>query len=836
MAATKSRYLGVQPFKTSDQSLFFGRDEDIENLHDFILLEKLVVLFGKSGYGKSSLLNAGIIPRLLDPRQSAAFRFQPIEVRFTDYDESHSITPQETLKRMLGAIPTDPAADFLSGMGLDDTLWMQFKRRQTAAGGQFVLLFDQFEELFSYPAEQQETFRRQLAELLYTDIPKALRGQLEELDEDARRYLARPMNIKVVLAIRSDRMSLLDSMKDVLPAILHKRYELRTLTPAQGRDAIVRPAGIVGEAFNSPPFEYTEGGLHAILQALTSKSNATKDSGGAAGIEAFQLQMICEYLEGRVRDGLVPDLDGNGLPDITEDELPEMDALYENYYYRKLDELPPAAREKAQRVLEDALLAEDGATGEGRRKSVDRLDLLQMGLSESLLDELEKTYLIRRELNTVGGYNYELSHDTLLAPVLKAKKKRLEEEAARKRAEEEAAERARLRLESEKIRRARRRNVAVALFAFGLLGFAFWQMAAASKLKSEAEKLARLVVSSRLNYALKKVLALEYEAAYRTLLNSEELGVMPHELGQAMYEIAYWLVETGKFAEADMAAHRVAKLLGKGKDGTINNLEDGRAVLQRMDAMEYQRMRERYFPVMVPIPAGTAILGGEDNDDEKPSHAAILSAFKMARTETTWWQYNLFCEVTERKKPEKPAGWGGEGDNPVINVNWYDAVDYANWLSQQEGLENLMSKTEDGEYTLKRGTKGYRLPTEAEWEYAARGGRDGSPEYAGSNDIDSVAWYGENSGSRTQAVGRKKANALALFDLSGNVWEWCWDWSGAYPASAEKDYIGPREGSDRVVRGGSWGNNPEFCRVAFRPGFFPAYRSNSLGFRLVFVP
>ncbi|MCB0574552.1 MAG: hypothetical protein KDC61_08295, partial [Saprospiraceae bacterium] len=93
MAATKSRYLGVQPFKTSDQDLFFGRNEDIENLHDFILLEKLVVLFGKSGYGKSSLLNAGIMPRLLDERQPPAFRFRPIEVRFTDYDEKHSIPP-----------------------------------------------------------------------------------------------------------------------------------------------------------------------------------------------------------------------------------------------------------------------------------------------------------------------------------------------------------------------------------------------------------------------------------------------------------------------------------------------------------------------------------------------------------------------------------------------------------------------------------------------------------------------------------------------------------------------------------------------------------------------
>ncbi|MFM8489622.1 MAG: hypothetical protein ACKOCH_25075, partial [Bacteroidota bacterium] len=115
---------------------------------------------------------------------------------------------------------------------------------------------------------------------------------------------------------------------------------------------------------------------------------------------------------------------GNGLPDITREELPEMDTLYEQYYHRKLGELKPEERDKARLVLENILLAEDSSTGEGRRKSVDRIDLLQpgTGISAGLLDELEKTYLIRRERNTVGGYNYEISHDTLLAPVMKAKK------------------------------------------------------------------------------------------------------------------------------------------------------------------------------------------------------------------------------------------------------------------------------------------------------------------------------------------------------------------------------------------------------------------------------
>ena len=423
MAATQSRYLGVQPFKTSDKHIFFGRDEDIENLHDFIVLEKLIVLFGKSGYGKSSLLNAGIVPKLIGEKQPLAFRFRPVEVRLGTFIEAQSFSPTETMKRLLENVPITEGGDFLKDLTDGETLWLHFKQRQATSNGQFVLIFDQFEEFFSYPIAQQEMFRRQLAEVLYADIPQSVRARLDELTDEQRQYVVKPMNIKAVFAIRSDRMSLLDSMKDTLPAILHKRYELRPLTLSQAKDAITKPARIVSEHFSSPPFEYTEGGLNAIIKALTTTISEGKET-TTTGIEAFQLQIVCEYIESMVKDGKVADIDGNGLPDITEAELPEMAKLYENYYYRKLAELNADVRPVAQKVLENALLAEDTATGEGRRKSVDRFDLLQMGLTESLLIDLEKTYLIRREANTVGGFSFEISHDTLVAPIQKAKKER----------------------------------------------------------------------------------------------------------------------------------------------------------------------------------------------------------------------------------------------------------------------------------------------------------------------------------------------------------------------------------------------------------------------------
>jgi hypothetical protein len=497
MAAKLTRYLGVQPFKTSDKHIFFGRDEDIDNLLDLIMLEKLIVLFGKSGYGKSSLLSAGIVPKLTDPEQPDTFRYRPIEVRLGTYIENQSLTPFETTKRFIADLPMSKGAEFLTHWQTEDSLWRLLKQRQDLENGQFVLIFDQFEELFSYPLEQQVVFKKQLAELLYTHIPQQIRARLDELSPSERSFMIKPLTIKAVFAIRSDRMSLLDSLKDALPAILHKRYELRPLSTQQAKDAITKPASIANADFLTPPFEYTEGGLNAIVKALTTTE--AKDT-TATGIEAFQLQIVCEYIENLVRDGKVPDIDGNGLPDITEAQLPEMASLYENYYRRKLAELTPSVQKAAQRVLEDGLLAEDAATGEGRRMSVDSRALLgqfsTLGLTEKLLVDLEKTYLIRREVNTVGGFSFEISHDTLVAPIQKAKaeRKAIEE---KERAEQAQIEREQQLVEAKKqadIERKRRQRATVLLVIAGIalvlaLGAMFW----AFKKQDEAENALKIV-------------------------------------------------------------------------------------------------------------------------------------------------------------------------------------------------------------------------------------------------------------------------------------------------------------------------------------------------------
>jgi formylglycine-generating enzyme required for sulfatase activity len=219
-------------------------------------------------------------------------------------------------------------------------------------------------------------------------------------------------------------------------------------------------------------------------------------------------------------------------------------------------------------------------------------------------------------------------------------------------------------------------------------------------------------------------------------------------------------------------------------------------------------------PAMIAIPAGTFLMGspeserGRDNDERQ--HKVTVGSFAIGQYAVTFAEYDRFCELTQRNKPGD-AGWG-RGTRPVIYVNWYDAMAYADWLSEETDQP-------------------YRLPTEAEWEYACRGGKVGEI-YCGGNEIDQVAWYSENSGGQTHPVGRKAANGYGLYDMSGNTWEWTCsvydkEYGGAEMKCAKKDTTNPL-----AVRGGSWYYGPTRVRSANRSWDNPAYCYYYLGFRL----
>jgi len=220
-------------------------------------------------------------------------------------------------------------------------------------------------------------------------------------------------------------------------------------------------------------------------------------------------------------------------------------------------------------------------------------------------------------------------------------------------------------------------------------------------------------------------------------------------------------------------------------------------------------------------------------DTETQHRVAITKDFYLMKYEVTQGEYQALMDAN-------PSRLSSCGLNcPVERVSWYDALRYANALSDQEGLSRCYSGTSD-DIRWDRSCTGYRLPTNAEWEYAARAGTK-TAFYNGpitnikiDPNADQIAWYRDNSEKTTHPVGQKKANAWGLYDMSGNVAEWVWDWyDGGYSADVVTDPTGPSSGSDRAIRGGHWRSFAMFARVASRRDFAPPqFRDALIGFRL----
>ncbi|KAA3620139.1 MAG: PEGA domain-containing protein [Calditrichaeota bacterium] len=232
---------------------------------------------------------------------------------------------------------------------------------------------------------------------------------------------------------------------------------------------------------------------------------------------------------------------------------------------------------------------------------------------------------------------------------------------------------------------------------------------------------------------------------------------------------------------------------------------------------------------MVFVKGGTFQMGdtfGDGSSDEKPVHTVTVSDFYIGKYEVTQKEYREIMG----KNPSR-----FKGDNlPVEKVNWFDAVKFCNIKSERDGLQKCYAISGKN-VTCDFSKNGYRLPTEAEWEYAARGGNQSRGfKYSGSNTAGDVAWYGSNSGKKTHPVGQKQANELGLHDMSGNVWEWCNDWydSGYYGSSPQSNPRGADSGKYRVLRGGSWYFDAGITRCAYRDWNNPVFTNYSYGFRL----
>ncbi len=470
------RYPGARPFSANQQDIFFGREKDIRNLYRLINIEQLIVLYSKSGMGKSSLLNAGVLPKIQKDD-----RFHPISIRFGAYTEDTKDSPLENCRQMIstGFGKSGLLNKILPG---EDSLWVQLKERWYQSDSQqgFLLVFDQFEELFTYPEADIQAFKMQLVDVLNSDIPHNFREALEQqfqqqtnfLSEEEMEMLHTPVKIKVVMAIRSDRMSLMTKLSDYLPNVLSNCYELDALRSEQAEDAILNPAFKSDFPFASPPFDYKDEAIEQILQFLT-RDNTQK-------IESFQLQILCQYIERKVIE--------KQLKLVSPADIGQIENIYKNYYDDQIASLGSEEEQYAARLLiEEGLIFEE----EERRLTMYEGQIhSSFDISPELLSKLVDTHLLRAEPSMRGGYTYELSHDTLVLPILGAKQKRKakEEQLAAQKAEE--AQKLKLKELYQERRRYRLYAIGgflLAILAFGasIIAFSFYQKAHAQKIVAE---------------------------------------------------------------------------------------------------------------------------------------------------------------------------------------------------------------------------------------------------------------------------------------------------------------------------------------------------------------
>ncbi|MCK6692293.1 MAG: hypothetical protein L6Q97_09340, partial [Thermoanaerobaculia bacterium] len=737
----KYRYPGVQPFSTEQSALFKGRDEDTERLVSLIQQEKLCVLFGKSGYGKSSLLNAGIIPALQAESEKGHRHFLPVSIRFYAASGSDDNLFKKFDFHSESALSKKYPSRHLESPALElpDTLWGRFKRRQIPPDTTIILLFDQFEEFFSYPEEQQVEFKKQLSELIYADFPDFIDENESLLNAADTAFLETKIDARAVFSIRKDRLADLDRLKDKLPAILHKRIELLPLSRQQARAALVEPAELDGD-FESVKFTWSAAATDRILDALSQDK-----SGQEIGVEAFQLQILAEYIENRIIRNEIPDLDADGMPDVRPDDLPsDLRNVYGEYYRRKINELPEARRAVAREIIEEDLVSGEKEE-DARRLSMDGVRLLSRpGADAALLNELVDTFLLRREANTIGGYNYELSHDTLLKPVLdwrderraeneriEVERRGLEQKARADEAERRLKEEEKLKSAALKAKKKADRNFRIAV-SFSILAIlamvsAITQYLAAksqkkiaidkseiadteknkaieerekakkerqtadslkivaeghaeranqnyilamqfsNKLEIEKDSAEKILlqlqsekkrnednerqakerekediesVSDGLRKARNHICKLNYTAAWDELKSISRYKVERDSMGLLMLEICFFFAEVNELEQSREVLRMAIEMLENKKIKTeyLNEPE----ILKKIGDLnkdELFRLEERYFPKMIDIQGGEEILYIYIDSTKIP---VKIEKLKIAQTETTWWQYNLF--------------------------------------------------------------------------------------------------------------------------------------------------------------------------------------------------
>ena len=787
-------YVGLRPFARADAAIFFGRSQQILELYHRIGEGKRLILFyGSSGVGKSSLLFAGLFPRLEGKRQ----RYY------------HRRNKEIGLTAGLASIITE----------LRDS------------SERSLVMLDQVEEMFTDPNPS---------------IPDEPQHFAQELDYAIEQF----PRTQFILSFRSDYFVEVENLMRQ-QRLLFTKYQLKPLNRAGILEAV---RGVTKTELNDQfGLEIPE----EVCQALADQL-ATDPATPLVPLLQAQLRLLWDRACEQRATPYAPVVIG---PDLLEKYGQEsLGAFLDNQLARLETGRWQAALKNGLVYDLLYLFTTDRATAASHPESGIAALYMKPDVGE-LMPELQNLYLLVIE-ESADGRRIRLAHDAL-APVVR---ERFHDSDA-------PAQRAWRILEAKSKDIAARRpvefsNTDVLAVRDGLpwmrrISAEEERAIEASKLRLEKQEEDRRI-KKRFQFetfrdnAHQLLYGLDHEKALVQFKGAMEAEVPPavksEGLAAGLKELLYFGAETGKFELAREAGNLLLELPQPGEDKEqairfclSEHPEEAtgyRDLLRNHFSADFELFQKRYYPEMIDVAGGEFTMGEDGNvsANRKPAHQVRLSNFRMAKTLCTFYQYSLYCAASGLEDiADHSPPWGRMGDHPLVLVRWYEAVRYANWLSGHLGLEPAYDIDEQKRdpnnknvqdwmqwsVRSKPGTRGFRLPTEAEWEWAARGGVAGRGfAFAGAEQADDVAWHEGNSPKGTKPVGQLAANELGFYDLSGNAWEWCWDWYDEkyYRRCKRKGTAdnppGPQTGGERVVRGGSYFQAPSICKVAVR------YRDN----------
>lgn len=896
----------LRRYEREQARLFFGRSYYIHTLYKQVTDPNgpaVILLHGQSGVGKSSLLDAGLLPRLEEAYEVISVRRDQEKGLLGTFQEALGVSQKQLNLHQLTLIANDfdektqaQFEDFIEKLkgkevrvGLDaisfsdeelnrfiqlGSLFQVWQEIEAKTGKPLIVILDQVEEMytrpmrssneesispFAPPKDQKDEFRPflRVIQSMFDQQTDRLKGKLvlsyrkeyhPDIEEEFRQLQIPRSTVFLEQLSEKDLLEVIRAY--VTQSALLKKYNIQTdelLAETIAADLVQDPDSPVAPVFQIILSKLWEMGKKQGLVAgmdhevRFSMSNYLKLQDEGIQMRDFyrqqmvQLRIIAEKIGHAdiIDSGLALDLLHYHVTDLGTAGSHRMQAVRDRYIKQqeKIDTLleecadlsllyqideatrTMLAHDTLAPIIELEYNESDKPTQRATRimsaKMADRKALTHQEKERNTSDVLNQVFLDEVDLSVVESAMSAM-------PLFSEEEEELISISRQKRTERQAA-------------RRRNRTIQLSLLTMLVLGsiiFAIFQNRSAEKIRvANTDRSNKNMVR-----AAQEIEHLNYDEAFLLLNESLAFNIAPEGASGSLAELAYIFTESQQLAKAkEVLTVALKSISGSPANAVEAQLSAVETALADSDTFaiqeqllkavallggeeQLQELAARYYPSMIQVEGGFYLMGTDEPSAEEeqwavPAHPVSVDNFELGKHEVTVAQYKLFCMATGREMPE-PTATHWIASHPIVAISWHAANAYCEWLTEKTGIM-------------------HRLPTEAEWEFAARGGiQEDTYVFAGGDSLSAVAWHNENT-NYTKPIGTREPNSLGLHDMSGNVQEWCADWFGRYPEDGDflENPPGPEnpmaDKSGRVARGGSWESPPLLHRVTFRQGYDP---------------